>query len=127
MVGSPAFKADLKKELLEAGTGRERFELLGVDREAHQEARAELWEEKLRLTAKALGVALERLPVQRSAADKVRLAAALKTVTSVSNRWLSERLGMGEPASVSQYVRRFRLGGGADERAFTRAVSKVNP
>jgi putative transposase len=127
VVGSPAFKADLKKELSEAVAGRERFELLGADRQAHGEARAELWAEKLAATAKALGIALDRLPAQRSAAEKVRLAAMMKTVTSVSNRWLTERLQMGEPASVSQYVRRFRLRGGADERAFQRAMSKVNP
>jgi hypothetical protein len=41
----------------------------------------------------------------------MRLAAVMKTGTSVSNRWLAERLKMEEPASVSQYVRRFRLRG----------------
>jgi len=34
---------------------------------------------------------------------------------------------MGQPASVSQYVRRFRLRGGADDRRFKHALSKVKP
>lgn len=39
----------------------------------------------------------------------------------------AERLQMGKPASVSQYVRRFRLAGRANERDFKRALSKVTP
>ena len=127
LVGSTAFKLQLQAELQEAASGRERFELLGADRAALQEAQGALWEERLRAAAKELGIALDRLPVQRSAADKVRLAVVLKTTTSVSNRWLSERLGMGAPASVSQYVRRFRLRGEGGDRAFKRALSRVTP
>jgi len=67
------------------------------------------------------------LDKQRSAAEKVRLAALMKAGTSVSNRWLTERLGMGEPASVSQYVRRLRLSGGTGTREVHRALSIVNP
>ena len=47
--------------------------------------------------------------VRKSAPEKVRLAALLKAGTAVSNGWLAERLRMGQPASVSQFVRRFRL------------------
>jgi hypothetical protein len=57
----------------------------------------------------------------------VRLAALMKAATSVSNGWLAGRLQMGAPASVSQYVRRFRLRGDADTRAFKHALSKANP
>jgi hypothetical protein len=32
----------------------------------------------------------------------VGLVAMMKTVNSVSNRWLIERVQMGQPASVSQ-------------------------
>ncbi|MSU66038.1 MAG: transposase [Opitutus sp.] len=126
-IGSPSFKADLKKELMEKGAGRARFELLGADAEAHREVRAELWEEKLGLAAKGFGVKLAALPPQKSAQAKVQLAAVLKVATSVSNTWLAERLQMGEPASVSQYVRRFRLRGGQETRAFKQALSRVNP
>jgi len=56
----------------------------------------------------------------------VRLAAAMKAVSSVSNVWLAERLKMGRPATVSQYVRRFRLRSGAIAASFKAAVSRVN-
>ena len=65
-------------------------------------------------------------PARKSAEPKVRLAAAMKAVSSVSNVWLAERLKMGRPASVSQYVRRFRLGGGATAESFNAAVSRFN-
>ena len=55
--------------------------------------RAELWEETLQAGAKSLGLALGKLPAQRSAAEKVLLAALMKTATSVSNGWRAERLG----------------------------------
>lgn len=41
--------------------------------------------------------------------DKVLLAAVLKRSTSVTNGWLARRLGMGRPASASQFVRRLLL------------------
>jgi hypothetical protein len=40
VVSSTEFKAELRQELLANGAGRERFELLGADRAAQQEARA---------------------------------------------------------------------------------------
>jgi len=46
--------------------------------------------------------------------------------TAVSNGWLAARLQMEAPASVSQYVRRFRLNGAAASPRFQRALSKVN-
>ena len=36
-------------------------------------------------------------------------SAAMKQSSSVSNVWLAERLGMGKPASASQFARRFLL------------------
>jgi hypothetical protein len=61
-------------------------------------------------------VDLRRLPAPKSHPDKVRLAAALKQSTSVSNGWLATRLGLGQPASASQFVRRhwLRPGGQAE-------------
>lgn len=124
-VGSPEFRAHLKQELANLGAGQGRFELLGADRTAQREARAALWEEKLRVGAKALGVALNRLPARKSAPEKVKLAALLKATTSVSNRWLAERLAMGRPGSVTQWVRRFRLAGGTEQHDFKTALSIV--
>jgi hypothetical protein len=82
---------------------------------------------KERETIALLFVSLKKLPEQRSAPDKVALASLLKQTTSVSNGWLAERLQMGQPASVSQYVRRFRLAGGPATRRYREALSRVNP
>ena len=49
----------------------------------------------------------------------------MKTVTSVSNGWLADRLQMGVPGSVTQYVRRFRAAGENEKRAFKTVLSKV--
>jgi hypothetical protein len=125
VIGSAAFKAELKKELAHEAGAHERFALLGGDREAQQQLKTELWEEQLVRAAKALAVDLADLPIRQSAPEKVQLAAIMKTASSVSNGWLAERLAMGAPGNVSQYVRRFRIGGGAQRRAFQRAVSQV--
>jgi hypothetical protein len=125
-IGSADFKGSIKRELSAMDAAAGHFELLGSDREAQKEARAGVWEERLRATASALRVRLEALPEKRSAGEKVRLAAIMKATTSVSNGWLAERLTMGKPGSVTQYVRRFRLRGGAEERAFKAALSKVH-
>jgi REP element-mobilizing transposase RayT len=125
-IGSVEFRADLKKDLAARSGRSERFELLGADRAAQLEARAAMWEERLGVGAKALGLSLERLPAQKSAKEKVQLAAVMKAATSVSNGWLAARLQMGAPGSVTQYVRRFWIGGGAYKRAFKVALSKVH-
>ena len=51
----------------------------------------------------------------------------MKPTTSVSKGWLTAGLNMGEPGSVTQYVRRFRLRGETEKRAFKPALSIVNP
>jgi hypothetical protein len=127
VIGSKAFRTELKKGLAESGAAQERFGMLGAEIGAHREIRAELWEEKLTIAAKALAVSLTDLPALKSAPGKVQLATIMKATTSVSNGWLAERLGMGEPATVSQYVRRFQLQDGTATRAFKRALSRVKP
>lgn len=125
VIGSADFKAGLRQELVQSGAVRERFELLGNDGTAQREVRAAVWEAKLGEARRALGLAGASLPAQKSAEAKVQLAALMKATTSVSNGWLAERLDMGPAASVSQYVRRFRLSGGLDRPAFRKALSKV--
>jgi putative transposase len=122
-IGTAGFRTELKEEL-KART-KEGLILQGADREAHREIRSHLWEDRLVRAAKALGVKLEKLPPRKSAPEKVQLAALLKQTTSVSNPWLAERLQMGRPGSVTQYVRRFRLRGGHEKRAFRASLSKV--
>jgi putative transposase len=124
-IGSDAFKAQLNQELTRDVGSAGPFRLLGADREAHREQRAALWEEKLMLAAKTLEVDLHALPAQKSAESKVVLAALMRAGTSASNCWLAERLGMGLPASVSQYVRRFRLRGGWETKRFRGALQRL--
>ncbi len=124
-LGTADFKAGLRRELMGMADASGRFELLGSDREAQREARAALWEERLQAGAAALGIALAHLPPAKSAPEKVRLAALLKATTSVSNAWLTARLQMGAAGSVTQFVRRFRLASGPEEKAFKAALSKV--
>lgn len=124
-IGSAEFKQSLKRELQELATAADRFELLGADKAAHREARRELWEEKLTTAATTLNADLTRLPPQKSAPEKVVLAALMKAATSVSNGWLAERLQMGPAASVSQYVRRFHLAGLHETAPFKQAASKL--
>jgi REP element-mobilizing transposase RayT len=125
-IGSAEFKQQLKKEFpAPDASPRDRWEFVGADREAQRAMRGVWWEEKLGAAAKALGIALDRLPAPFSAPEKVQLAALLKATTSVSNGWLADRLAMGQPATVSQYIRRFRLRGDHGKPAFKAALSKV--
>jgi len=123
MVGSRAFKQGLQRDLVKQGAELEKAQLLGTGMVA--EWREEQWEEKLQRGAKSLKLDLEHLPARKSAPEKVRLAALLKAGTSVSNGWLAARLGMGQPASVSQFVRRFRLAKGDAEPGWQAALSRV--
>lgn len=106
-IGSPQFRAEMKRELAARGADLERF--AGLEPEAAKAERVAGWEEKLITLARVAKVDLRQLPAQKSHPDKVRLAAALKRSTSVSNGWLAERLAMGKPASASQFVRRYLL------------------
>ena len=124
-IGTVAFKTDLKESLAEMVGTESRFELLGADGAASRELRATIWEKKLQQAAAALGISLQKLGSKKSSPEKVQLAALLKSATSVSNGWLAERLEMGQPASVSQFVRRFHLVGAGNKSGFKRALSKI--
>jgi putative transposase len=124
-VGTAEFKAELKRALSAQPGATSRFELLGADGAACRELRASMWEETLQQGAAALGFDLGTLGERKSSPAKVQLAALVKSATSVSNGWLAERLKMGQPASVSQFVRRFRLSGAAENRRFKQALSIV--
>jgi hypothetical protein len=123
MIGSEEFKRALRKDLASRGADLDRANVLGAG--AVSELREQVWEERLQRAAKALKIDLARLPTRKSVPGKVHLAALLKACTSVSNGWLAIRLAMGQPASVSQFVRRFHLGGGASTPAFRSALSIV--
>jgi hypothetical protein len=61
-----------------------------------------------------------------AASHERQLAALLRAKVTVSNGCVAERLQMRLPASVSQYVRRFRLDGGETDPSFRWALSIVN-
>lgn len=123
MVGSKEFKQALRKDLAELGSDLEKNRLLGA--RPGPEWREEQWEEKLLQAARVLKIKTDRLPARKSATEKVHLAALLKATTAVSNGWLATRLDMGQPASVSQFVRRFRLAQSDKTPAFRAALSRV--
>jgi REP element-mobilizing transposase RayT len=124
-VGTREFRTGLIRDLRQRGAELERAARPGESAGERQVLRAEIWEERLHAAAQAAGIGLGELGPRKSAAEKVLLAAAMNAGTDVSNGWLCERLGMGTPASVSQFVRRFRLAGGADRARFRAALSRL--
>ena len=124
-VGSKDFKRGLLDELKEHGASLEDGRLADVESDRWQEVREGEWRERLRRAAEALKVDLKKLPARKSAPEKVMLASLLKQTTGVSNGWLATELRMGRPASVSQFVRRFRLSGGVESARFRQLLSIV--
>jgi putative transposase len=120
--------AEFRKTMLE--TMGERRELwrsrrsAGLESDAVKTEQTRGWEAMLVASARLAKIDLAALPAKKSASEKVLLAAVLKTSTAVSNVWLAERLQMGQPASVSQFVRR-HLMKPESEKAIRRLLSKV--
>jgi putative transposase len=106
-LGGDAFRKEMRKAAVERGAELDRY--AGWEPDTVQVERREAWEERLQHLAKVGGISLTSLGSKKSHPEKVLLAAAMKRSSSVSNRWLAERLKMGEPASVSQFVRRLLL------------------
>src|SRR5688572_12767361 len=106
-LGDRVFKTDMKKAVAEEGANLDRY--AGLQPEEIRQERAEQWEERLQTLARLADLNLNNLPPKKSHPDKAMLAAAMKASSSVSNRWLAERLHMGQPASASQFARRWML------------------
>lgn len=121
VIGSAAFRAEIRARLTQVSDPTTRFSLLGADREAVRLARTELWEDRLRSLATAFDITLNKLPRKKSAAEKLLLASALKQTTSVSREWLAQRLQMGASDNLSSLLHRFRASG-ATERAEYKAI-----
>ncbi len=108
-VGTREFKKKMRKEAAQLGAKWKRSQTTGRKPVVGLAERAVTWEKQLLRLAKAAKINLNTLPKKKSHEDKMLLAAALKQSTSVSNRWVSERLQMGVPASASQFARRWQL------------------
>ena len=118
-VGSDKFRKEQLKELEKKGSDKERLELLGVKVSELTELNDERWEEQLNGYARKFKTDLDALVTKKSSTQKVMLATLMKRRTSASNRWLSERLQIGVPNNVSQFVSRF-------ESKPSRELKKVN-
>jgi REP element-mobilizing transposase RayT len=121
-VGTREFRQGLIEDLRQRGADLKQAARLGERAGERQALREEIWEKRLQGAAGAAGIDLDRLDRRKSAEEKVLLAATLKTATEVSNGWLCKRMGMGTPASVSQFVRRFRETGGEEGNEFKAAL-----
>jgi hypothetical protein len=97
----------MRKAAAEQGADLERYS--GLKPEAVLEQRQAAWEERLQALATAAKIDLGGVAAPKSHPDKALLAAAMKQSGSVSNRWLAQRLAMGQPASASQFARRWML------------------
>ncbi|WP_442890143.1 transposase [Congregicoccus parvus] len=111
-LGTVQFKKDQQREAARRGADLERVRFAGLEGTEVRQVRVALWEERLEKLAGAAGVDLGKLSARKSHPDKVLLASAMKQSTSVPNGWLAQRLGMGQPASASQFVRRWMLDDG---------------
>jgi REP element-mobilizing transposase RayT len=101
-VGSKGFAEKLQEQLDQVMKGRRRESHSGEAKAAHDEAAAE---RELQRAFRALGLdegAVERLA--KGAREKVVLAWWLRRRTTVSLRWVSERLGMGHYTRVTQAI-----------------------
>lgn len=123
-IGSKEFKKTMQEGVKEQLSRWRERRFSGLEPDERKEEQSRYWEDALQAYARAAEVDLDRLAGKKSAPDKVKLAAAMKTATSVSNGWLADRLGMGEPASVSQFVRRW-LGDDRRKRDIEVLLSRV--
>jgi putative transposase len=103
-VGGEGFLEKLQEHLEQVMKGRRRESHSGEAKAAHDAAAAE---QELQRALRALGlneVGVERMP--KGAPEKVVLAWWLRRRTTVSLRWVSERLGMGHYTRVTQAINR---------------------
>lgn len=125
-IGSLQFISKLRKELQKLVGSNERVTLYGADRDAHLQARAALWELRIHEVATALEVRLQALPSRKSALEKLQIAAIMRRTTSVSNRWLANRLQMGEPTGIGSLLSRFNRSAEPRTQTFKKALSRFS-
>jgi REP element-mobilizing transposase RayT len=124
-VGTKGFRQDLIRDLNARANLLQADGLHGETIGERLAFRQDVWEERLAAIAEAAGINLNQLGPRKSDPAKVLLAAVMKATTGVANGWLQERLAMGTPASVSQFVRRFRLQGGMESRPYRKVMSII--
>lgn len=101
-IGGEGFLGKLQEHLDELTKGRRRESHSGEAKRAHDEAGAE---RELQRVLRLLGLKDETVAgLSRSAPVKVALAWWLRRRTTVSLRWVSDRLGMGHYTRVTQSI-----------------------
>ena len=119
-VGGESFGAKLREQLGRLVRGLRRESHSGGAKREHGEHAAEAM---LRAGLARLGLTTEELNRgPKVTAQKAALAQWLRECTTVSLRWVSERLGMGHYSNVSRSVRKMRS---EDVRDFKRARSQL--
>lgn len=108
-IGSDEFRDQAKKEFENKGQTLAMARFAGIEPGELAAEKKKLWFEQLTTLAALAKIKLDPLPAKKSAREKVLLAAAMKLSSSASNGWLASTLEMGQPASASQFVRRFLL------------------
>jgi len=102
-LGTREFKADLIRDHALLASTRA-WESAGA-----REIREQQWQLQLDAALRRAHQSMAAAQADRKSAPwKVTIAAALKTQTQASNRWIAEHLNMGSPVAVSQYVSQAR-------------------
>ena len=127
-VGGESFLEKLEERIAGVMTGRRRESFSGAAKTRHDEAGAE---EALEQGMKVLGLKEKDLKTFRPGArEKVALGWWLRRETTVSLRWVSERLEMGHYSRVSQAVNRMQRKPGRQleklKRKLTNELTKRN-
>jgi len=105
-LGAPGFGEKLQARLAGVVEGRPRESHSGPARAAHDEAAAE---QQLTAALQRLDLSESRLAeLPKGAPEKVVLAGWLRARTTVSLRWVADRLGMGHYTRVTQAVSRLK-------------------
>lgn len=113
-IGDEDFRDQMRLRLAQRrGDQARRFE--GMTSEQWGAERARHWEKSLTSLLQLSQIDLQALSPRTTDPAKVKLAYLLKTCTDASNGWITKKLGMGQPATVSQNVRRFRLINGPEK------------
>lgn len=102
-IGSMAFKKALVGEYLEEGG------ILRLEEEELQELNRLQWEELLEKSLRALGKTEGDVDKERKGAQwKLAVASRLKRRSAVSNKWVSEKLKMGNPKAMSSICGKYQ-------------------
>ena len=123
-LGEAPFLAKLKGRLAKALAGRRRESQQGAARAQHDAAAAE---RLLGEGMKALGLTeVELARMAKGAPEKVALAWWLRARTTVTLRWVGDRLGLGHYSRVTQAVSRMNRKPGRKQAALGKKLSALN-